>query len=141
MESAVTLNDELQHLFRESRVKHNLMFNAQYARLIYARVGNIRYSHAGETGSKEFLRVLYEAPRLPRMYIDIHQDIVRLTICEYKGNNLSTEEFVFSYSDYEEFLFQQSTIYNLYTFDSETMAICKDLSIQFYNYIDIRDKI
>lgn len=140
MESEVTLNDELQHLWRESRVKDSLMFNEQYARLIYARVGNVQYSNAGVTGSKEFLRILYEAPRLPRMYIDIHQDIVRLTICEYKGN-LSTEEIEFSYSDYEEFLFQQSTIHNLYTFDADTMAICKDLAIQFYNYIDIRDRI
>lgn len=135
MESDVTLNDELRHVLIESQVKDSLMFNEQYKKIIYARVGNVQYSNFHVTGEPEFLRVLYECPRMPRLYIDIHKDLVRLTICEFKGH-ISTEEIEFPFVDYEEYLFQQSTIYNLYTFDSDTMAICKDLSVLFYNYLD-----
>lgn len=132
MESSATLNDELLHIWRESRVKTGLMFNELYARVIYARVGNVKYS---DITKKQFLRILYEAPDMPRLYIDIHEDRVLLTICSYKGG-LSTEDIEFPYENYEENLFQQSTIHNLYSFDVETMIICKDLSVLFKKHID-----
>lgn len=127
-----TLNDELMHLWRESRVKTSLMFNELYARIIYARVGNVKYS---DPNKRQFLRILYEAPNMPRLYIDIHDDRVLLTICSFK-NGISTEDIEFPFENYEEHLFQQSTIHNLYTFDAESMAICKDLAVLFKHHLD-----
>lgn len=133
MESTATLNDELKHLWFVSKTDTKLMFNELYARIIYARVGNVKYS---DPSKKQFLRILYEAPFLsPRMYIDIHDDRVLLTICSFK-NGISTEDIEFPYENYEENWFQQSTIHNLYSFDVDTLVICKDLAVQFKNHLD-----
>lgn len=132
MESTATLNDELKHLWFVSKTDTKYMFNDLYAQIVFARVGNVKYS---DPSKKQFLRILYEEPFMPRLYIDIHDDMVRLTICTFK-NGISTEDIEFPFENYEENWFQQSTLHNLYTFDSETMAICIDLAAQFKEHID-----
>lgn len=133
-ETTPTLNDELQYVLNTSKTNKKFMFNEQYTNVIYAKVGNVRSS---TIDWDELLRVLYDYPGCPRCYIDIKRDSIVLSIScanDYK-------DIVFSYDDGEDVLFQQSTIHDLYSFDAETISICKKLAEMFYHYVDTMDRI
>lgn len=126
----MTLSDELGQILIESRSTAKYMFNEYYAEMYNVKSGNVKLAR---DESIEFLRILYEDEKTPRIFIDIHRDYLELSLRSDFG---LYEDLEIKYIGGEEMLFQYSTIHDLYFFDEETLAICHQLSKLFYSRLD-----
>lgn len=123
-----TMNDELNYILRESVTNTDFMFNLEYKRLIYVRSGDIRKA---SDPNNTFFRVLYDLPGKPMICLDIRRERVVFSLFDESDNDCE-----FYYCDYESAVFQESTIRELYYFNTESVGICKELAKMFYKYLD-----